>query len=72
MNMFQSINDALKYTLEKDKTAGNINIRYLNNWLIVLFGEDVAFGGVFRCSIGLKDKFGNINLIIMQSYYLRT
>lgn len=72
MNMFQSINDALKYTLEKDKTAGNINIRYFNNWLIVLFGEDVAFGGVFRCSIGLKDKFGNINLIIMQSYYLRT
>merc|ERR1719188_104340 len=24
----------------------------------MLFGEDVAFGGVFRCSMGLKDKFG--------------
>ena len=24
----------------------------------VVFGEDVAFGGVFRCSIGLKDKYG--------------
>eukprot|EP00756_Hemistasia_phaeocysticola_P028642 Hpha_TRINITY_DN16186_c1_g7::TRINITY_DN16186_c1_g7_i1::g.3075::m.3075/K00167/BCKDHB, bkdA2; 2-oxoisovalerate dehydrogenase E1 component beta subunit len=23
-----------------------------------LFGEDVAFGGVFRCSVGLRDKFG--------------
>jgi 2-oxoisovalerate dehydrogenase E1 component beta subunit len=23
-----------------------------------LFGEDVAFGGVFRCSLDLKDKFG--------------
>lgn len=25
---------------------------------IVLFGEDVAFGGVFRCSIGLREKYG--------------
>ncbi len=24
----------------------------------VLFGEDVSFGGVFRCSMGLKDAFG--------------
>jgi len=24
----------------------------------VLFGEDVAFGGVFRCSVGLREKFG--------------
>ena len=24
----------------------------------VIFGEDVAFGGVFRCSTGLKDEFG--------------
>lgn len=24
----------------------------------VLFGEDVAFGGVFRCSLGLQDKYG--------------
>lgn len=22
------------------------------------FGEDVSFGGVFRCSVGLKEKFG--------------
>ena len=24
----------------------------------MLFGEDVAFGGVFRASLGLKDKYG--------------
>ena len=24
----------------------------------VLFGEDVKFGGVFRCSMGLNEKFG--------------
>ena len=26
--------------------------------LLVIFGEDVAFGGVFRCTVGLKDKYG--------------
>jgi len=26
--------------------------------LPVIFGEDVAFGGVFRCTVGLKDKYG--------------
>jgi len=25
----------------------------------VLCGEDVAFGGVFRCSMNLQDKFGS-------------
>ena len=25
---------------------------------IVVFGEDVAFGGVFRCTIELQEKFG--------------
>lgn len=24
----------------------------------MVFGEDVAFGGVFRCSVGLQKKFG--------------
>ena len=23
-----------------------------------MFGEDVSFGGVFRCTVGLSDKFG--------------
>lgn len=26
----------------------------------VIFGEDVAFGGVFRCTVGLRDKYGNL------------
>lgn len=46
MNMCQSINDALRTTLANDPTS-------------VVFGEDVAFGGVFRCSVGLRQEFGN-------------
>lgn len=45
MNLYESINDALKIVLESDKTA-------------CVFGEDVKFGGVFRCTQGLNEKFG--------------
>jgi 2-oxoisovalerate dehydrogenase E1 component beta subunit len=45
MNLLQSINHALAISLESDPTA-------------IVFGEDVAFGGVFRCTMGLQDKFG--------------
>ncbi|XP_014778655.1 2-oxoisovalerate dehydrogenase subunit beta, mitochondrial [Octopus bimaculoides] len=45
MNLFQSVTNAMEIALESDPTA-------------VIFGEDVAFGGVFRCTVGLKDKFG--------------
>lgn len=45
MNMFQAINDAMRTALETDDTA-------------IMFGEDVAFGGVFRCSMGLQEEFG--------------
>ncbi|XP_074657065.1 2-oxoisovalerate dehydrogenase subunit beta, mitochondrial-like [Tubulanus polymorphus] len=45
MNLFQALNSAMDNALETDPTA-------------VIFGEDVAFGGVFRCTIGLKDKYG--------------
>ncbi|XP_061193592.1 2-oxoisovalerate dehydrogenase subunit beta, mitochondrial-like [Saccostrea echinata] len=45
MNLVQAINNTLDLTLATDPTA-------------VLFGEDVAFGGVFRCSNELKDKHG--------------
>ena len=24
----------------------------------IVFGEDVAFGGVFRCTMGLAEEFG--------------
>jgi 2-oxoisovalerate dehydrogenase E1 component beta subunit len=45
MNLFTAVNDAMRIAMETDPTA-------------VIFGEDVAFGGVFRCSVDLRDKFG--------------
>lgn len=45
MNLFQSINDALSLALASDDS-------------VLLFGEDVAFGGVFRCSMNLAQNFG--------------
>jgi 2-oxoisovalerate dehydrogenase E1 component beta subunit len=67
MNMYNSIREALQYVsllfmvrsscsrfvcstaLTKDETA-------------VVFGEDVSFGGVFRCTMGLAQEFGMIRL----------
>nr|CAD7393739.1 unnamed protein product [Timema cristinae] len=43
--MFQAINNALDIALGKDPSA-------------IIFGEDVGFGGVFRCTLGLQDKYG--------------
>ena len=45
MTLLQSITDALDIALTTDHTA-------------CIFGEDVAFGGVFRCTVGLAEKFG--------------
>ncbi|ODV90996.1 hypothetical protein CANCADRAFT_23982 [Tortispora caseinolytica NRRL Y-17796] len=45
LNLYQSVNDALRIAMETDDSA-------------ILFGEDVAFGGVFRCSMGLQEQFG--------------
>ena len=33
---------------------------YYVSLFLVIFGEDVAFGGVFRCTVGLKDKYGKL------------
>lgn len=41
LNMFQAINNALDIALKEDDSA-------------VIFGEDVGFGGVFRCSLNLQ------------------
>jgi len=46
MNLCTSINNAMDLAMAKDSTS-------------VLFGEDVKFGGVFRCSVGLLEKYGN-------------
>lgn len=45
MNLFQAVNSAMELALQKDSK-------------VVVFGEDVAFGGVFRCTMGLREKFG--------------
>ncbi|XP_067002790.2 2-oxoisovalerate dehydrogenase subunit beta, mitochondrial [Anabrus simplex] len=45
LNMCQAINSALDIVMENDPSA-------------VVFGEDVAFGGVFRCTLGLQPKYG--------------
>ncbi|PHH85332.1 hypothetical protein CDD83_585 [Cordyceps sp. RAO-2017] len=45
MNLFQAINDALGIALAQDDN-------------VVIFGEDVAFGGVFRCTMKLADTYG--------------
>lgn len=45
-NLYQAINSALRTALStSDK--------------VILFGEDVAFGGVFRCSMDLQTEFGS-------------
>lgn len=45
MNLFTAINNAMAIALQTDESA-------------VVFGEDVAFGGVFRCSQTLREQFG--------------
>lgn len=45
MNLFTAINDGLRTALRTDPKT-------------VTFGEDVAFGGVFRVSVDLREEFG--------------
>lgn len=45
MNLVSAINSALQIALESDPRS-------------YVFGEDVSFGGVFRCTTGLADTFG--------------
>ncbi|KAH8729531.1 thiamine diphosphate-binding protein [Ilyonectria robusta] len=45
MNLFQAINDAMSIALSEDES-------------VVIFGEDVAFGGVFRCTMRLAETHG--------------
>lgn len=45
MNLVEAIRSAIDTSLRKDPSA-------------VVFGEDVAFGGVFRCTLDLRKKYG--------------
>lgn len=46
LNLYQSINSALRTALSASDD-------------VIVFGEDVAFGGVFRCSVDLQTEFGS-------------
>lgn len=46
LNLYQAINSALRTALSASDQ-------------VILFGEDVAFGGVFRCSVDLQTEFGS-------------
>lgn len=46
MNLCTSVNNAMDIAMASDDSA-------------LLFGEDVKFGGVFRCAVGLLEKYGN-------------
>ena len=46
LNLFTSINSAMRIAMQSDPSA-------------IVFGEDVAFGGVFRCSQNLREEFGD-------------
>ncbi len=56
MNLVEAIRGALDISLKNDPTA-------------TIFGEDVAFGGVFRCTLDLRDKYG---MQLLQSIHNET
>ncbi len=43
LSFFQAVNSALDVALGNDSTTA-------------IFGEDISFGGVFRCTAGLREK----------------
>ncbi|KAH8804353.1 2-oxoisovalerate dehydrogenase [Xylogone sp. PMI_703] len=45
LNLYQAVNSALRIALGTSSK-------------VLCFGEDVAFGGVFRCTMNLQDEFG--------------
>ncbi|KAK5224836.1 hypothetical protein LTR47_001556 [Exophiala xenobiotica] len=45
LNLYQSVNSALRTALAESSK-------------VLCFGEDVAFGGVFRCTMDLQSEFG--------------
>ena len=54
----------MKYTGETEKMTllaaitNAMDISMATDPTTIIFGEDVAFGGVFRCTVGLQDKYG--------------
>lgn len=52
LNLFQAVNSALATALRANEN-------------VMLFGEDVAFGGVFRCTMNLASEFGDSRVFNM-------
>lgn len=57
-----------------EKDYRNYQLNFINS--ACLFGEDVKFGGVFRCSLGLNEKYGtdrvfNTPLCEQVNYFLQ-
>jgi 2-oxoisovalerate dehydrogenase E1 component beta subunit len=46
INLVTAVNEALHQAMQLDNKA-------------VVFGEDVAFGGVFRCTVGMQEAYGS-------------
>ena len=44
-NLCNAVNDAMRVAMEHDDK-------------VCVFGEDVGFGGVFRCTVDLVEQFG--------------
>ena len=40
------------------KLVKSVRTSPLTVYRAIVFGEDVKFGGVFRCTVGLADRFG--------------
>lgn len=45
INLYTAVNEALRHALQTDER-------------VLVFGEDIQFGGVFRCTMGLNAEFG--------------
>ena len=63
MTFVESVRDAMDVTLQNDPTASKylMSRKYLATQYfleLVLLGEDIAFGGVFRATEGLQNKHG--------------
>jgi 2-oxoisovalerate dehydrogenase E1 component beta subunit len=76
MNLYQAIRDALGWVTNR-KTELTIRTALATNPKAIVYGEDVAFGGVFvgrsiqeqdfeltrqRCTMGLTEEFGQCHL----------